>query len=438
VSRTILPDVALDDLRTIGDPEVGVPRAITAREEQLDHVRADGVSAEASVLPATRTLAVAPIDIDVDKLEVAQQLFARYGTEIGGALLLAALPQSYATAFGAGVLGANAQLETDLARRIRRTMLFLLTVMQQAEDAEHQLQLWDPAHPPTGDRAASPVPWQVCDNLRRYHALIRNNLERQRRVEPVMSDGQPGPVTRMLGDRNFPPLNQEDLLGMLLTFSISVFEVLERYDITWTEDEQEAYLHAWDVVGAYLGIGSPAAIQAFEKKYTARRKKDKVLPRGPLIDASWHNLRPPTVDGTRVLLDQIRDRQWVDQEPKGPLEMDAWSSQRAGRILTRALLDELETAMPRSLERLPIAMMRALADNRVRTRLNLGGNGLVIGALSRLPARRVLTERFTMWSAPNVAAARMLRMMANDVTSRAAVRFLDSDDFVLPGSSDWA
>ena len=267
--------------------------------------------------------------------------------------------------------------------------------------------------------------------------MTTSNVERK--AEPVEPDGQPGPVRRMLGDSNFPPLNQEDLLGMLLTFSITVFEVLERYDITWTNDEQEAYLHAWDVVGAYLGIGTPAAIEAFEKKYHTRQSSsDEPLPPGPLIDNRWHGLRPPTVDGTRVLLDQIRDRQWIDPTPNGPLEMDAWSSLRAGRILTRALLDELEAAMPRSLERLPIAMMRTLAVSKVRTRLNLGGNGLVLGALARLPPRRVLTERFTMWSAPNGVAARTLRMMANDVTTRAAVRFLDSDDFVVPGSSDWA
>ena len=54
------------------------------------------------------------ISVDPAKLQEAQRLFAAFGTEISGALLLAALPQSYATEFGAGVLGANAELERNL------------------------------------------------------------------------------------------------------------------------------------------------------------------------------------------------------------------------------------------------------------------------------------------------------------------------------------
>ena len=51
------------------------------------------------------------------------------------------------------------------------------------------------------------------------------------------------------GEGHDVPLNQEDLLGTL-TFTVTVFEVLEQFGITWTRDEQEAYLRAWDKVGA--------------------------------------------------------------------------------------------------------------------------------------------------------------------------------------------
>src|SRR3546814_4508159 len=43
-----------------------------------------------------------------------------------------------------------------------------------------------------------------------------------------------------------------------------LFVVLERYGISWTADEQEAYLHLWYVIGAYLGIGGPAVCQQLE------------------------------------------------------------------------------------------------------------------------------------------------------------------------------
>ena len=46
---------------------------------------------------------------DCEKLVVAQRLFGDYTPEIAGALLLAALPQSYATEYGAAVLGARGE-----------------------------------------------------------------------------------------------------------------------------------------------------------------------------------------------------------------------------------------------------------------------------------------------------------------------------------------
>ena len=160
----------------------------------------------------------------------------------------------------------------------------------------------------------------------------------------------------MLGEHNDPPLNQEDLLGMLLSFSVTVFEVLERYGICWTAGEQEAYLHAWDVVGSYLGIGARASSRGWSRASVGRK----------VADEGWHGWRPPTVADTRGGLDRIRARQWIDPSPTSVLDTNAWSSVRSGRVMTKALLDELAAAMPPSLKLLPIAVMRALAPDVVR------------------------------------------------------------------------
>ena len=48
--------------------------------------------------------------LDQDKIESASRLFSRYGTEIGAALLLAALPEAYAASFGSVVLYRVSQL----------------------------------------------------------------------------------------------------------------------------------------------------------------------------------------------------------------------------------------------------------------------------------------------------------------------------------------
>jgi hypothetical protein len=225
---------------------------------------------------------------------------------------------------------------------------------------------------------------------------------------------------------------------MMLTFSITVFEVLERYGIAWTADQQESYLHAWDVIGAYLGIGTPMVVKRLEADYANARGSDEKLPPPPLVTNRWHGLRPPSVDDARVLLDQIRRRQWTDPCPDGPFELRTWTSLRAGRILTRALLDELDAAMPGFLALEPITVMRALAPAVVRDRLNLGNGGLVMGALARLPARRIRTDRFTALNAPNVLAAAVLHRMANDVTTRASARFIEDADYVLPEFGDWS
>jgi ER-bound oxygenase mpaB/B'/Rubber oxygenase, catalytic domain len=50
------------------------------------------------------------------------------------------------------------------------------------------------------------------------------------------------------------PLNQEDLLGALLTFTISVFEVLDELGVEVDPDDLEAYLFRWKIIGWLLGI----------------------------------------------------------------------------------------------------------------------------------------------------------------------------------------
>ena len=180
--------------------------------------------------------------------------------EISGALLLAALPQSYATGFGAGALAARGMLVDDLGRRVKMTAAFLLGVTRPAKDLAEQQQLWLPAGPTAAGSAQQPMPWRLCAMLRVQHAMFRKELLAAHDAVP------PGAAAGLIEPADAKPLNQEDLLGMLLTLSITVFEVLESYDLTWSVDEQEAYLHLWDVVGGYLGIGNPAVIEALRQQ----------------------------------------------------------------------------------------------------------------------------------------------------------------------------
>lgn len=385
---SIVPAPLLDALREIGDPDLDA-----------------GTYAEPKK---------PPVELDAARLDQAQRLFAAYGTEIGGALLLAALPQSYATAWGSRVLWANATLQDDLVRRIKETAKFVLEVAQRGRDL--QGRLWDPSWRPAGDQPVVPdmPPWKRCVELRRFHQRTRVDL----------GNGD-ATIKERLGDRNAVPLNQEDLLAMLLSFSITTFEVLEKYGINWSADDQESYLHLWDVIGAYLGIGVPSVIA--ELKQVLGRKNP--LP----LDQQWIGLRPAGVPQTRRLLTQLRRRQWLDDLGA---ERDNGPEALPGRVLTKVLLDELSRAMPKATQRLPLAVMRALAPMVVRDRLNLGGGGIVMRAVETLPRRRYLTGRFTEVAAPNRRGARILRMLGNDVTSRTILRFLGDEGFEIPGLTD--
>src|SRR5207253_597720 len=135
--RRPFPDATLGALRRIGDPK-------------LDNLRIDDVEGYFSDV-ATRGLDVAlgksgaekQVIADAKKdfndaiavlnsygieatvaISRARELFTKYGDEISAALLLAGLPNSYATAWGARVLVRHGDLVFAVPRRVRQTAMF--------------------------------------------------------------------------------------------------------------------------------------------------------------------------------------------------------------------------------------------------------------------------------------------------------------------------
>jgi hypothetical protein len=137
-------------------------------------------------------------EIDWSEVLRTQDLFTRYGNEIGSALLLAALPQTYATERGAKVLVASSGLETDLTRRVRGTAQFLMLVMlatkapegpESYESCNSYLQ-----NDAERERAVelawgtSGVRWRVCATLRVHHEAIRRVQGSRRRPEVALAN----------------------------------------------------------------------------------------------------------------------------------------------------------------------------------------------------------------------------------------------------------
>lgn len=209
-----------------------------------------------------------------------QECFARWGSHVFTALYAAALPSAYACRRGVQVLGLTARLETDAKRRLNETAQFHLDVME-------------PGGLQPGAHGYSDV-----RHVRLMHAAVRWLIENDPRVTWDPSWGT--------------PINQEDLLETLLTFTEIVFEVFDRTGVVYTDDDANAYLHAWSLIGFYLGV------------------------RGDLL--------PLTRTQTSVLMPIVRRRQF------GP--------SAAGRELMAALLEQGTRLAPPGFRGLPAATVR--------------------------------------------------------------------------------
>ncbi len=215
--------------------------------------------------------------------------------------------------------------------------------------------------------------------------------------------------------------------------------------ITWSADSQDAYVHLWSVIGHLLGIGSDGATAAVGAKLGPEFHRPAAIPElaspvptrpelGPLV--------PTTPDQSRTALAIIRQRQWLPVNsrigPNQPLT-EVWRQLRPGRVLTRALLDELEAAMPPGRRGWPLTLMRTLNEPIVVDRLALGGGGLLTAVVGALPRRRTLVGPFTHVTHTADRASAVLRIMSNEVTRHLLLDLLEDEDNPLqfPGLEEW-
>jgi hypothetical protein len=401
--RRPFPDATLGALRGIGDPKLDAETIDDVKTYFSDvATRGLDVALGKSGYVGQRVIEHAEEDFDeaiavltsygieaTVAITRARGLFTKYGDEICAALLLAGLPNSYATAWGARVLVAHGDLVWALPRRVRQTAMFLMTVLTMDDTID---TAEDPAGTSTITRTAA--------GLRLFHHILRTQLQR----DPS--------VVHELGDENLTPINQEDLLGTLLTFTITTFGVLDQLGVEWSYADREAYLLFWDLVGAALGIGTKTVRDALATQTTTS------IP---------NPLRPQTVDDATRLLDQLHARQWLpEQDTINKGRPFPWSGLVPGRMLADALLAALTDAMPAPKRTWPAVVMRELAPSIVRARLGLDRSGI------STYATRWFADRSRYMK---VAHAATLRMMANDITRHAMQSFLRAEGppFEIPG-----
>jgi ER-bound oxygenase mpaB/B'/Rubber oxygenase, catalytic domain len=289
-----LTDQHLDGLRLVGDP-----LGDDIRQECIPHGEdprtfARGFLARGEPYHLLRNAGVEidyPAWVDEKQIARGQAFFRDHALEIGSALFCASLPMAYTAVRGSRVLLATSALVSDVNRRIAETGRLLLDVLMPN---------------PNGLRPGSPG-YTTALAVRGFHATVRAMLAGQ---EPWRSEWREMPI------------NQEDLLGTLTTFTVVVMEALETMGVEFSREDCDAYVHTWLVVGHLLGIDYN---QLRRRRFNQRQQ-------------------PLTYFELQLLRDAIFRRH------AGPSP--------SGQILTRALLNVQEQALPRVLRPMPAAAIR--------------------------------------------------------------------------------
>jgi len=168
--------------------------------------------------------------------------FAGHAQAIMTLLGLLSLPYCYAAANGAMVLYLSERLRSDAGKRLQETGEFVWEVMAPGTfDFE-------------GKAFASIL------KVRLIHAASRYYVQR---------DGKWDITWGM-------PVNQEDMAGTNIAFSLIVIRGLRKLGYTVEAQEQEGFLHLWNVIGSLLGISQellPADIRLVRELENAIRTR---------------------------------------------------------------------------------------------------------------------------------------------------------------------
>jgi hypothetical protein len=209
---------------------------------------------------------VLPDWADKGKMALAQQIFAKHGPAIASILLFKALPACYACGNGARILNMTGRLTAtkdsvaSLSRRLMETSQFVTNVMAPG------------AFEPNGTAVLSIL------KVRLMHASIRYYILKAVQNAQDQPDGRlPNIEVEGL------PINQEDMAGTFLSFSIMITRGLKQLGIVLSDAEERAFLHNWRVVSHMIGLDM------------------RLLPEEP--DDAW-NL------GVAIMKHQVKETSW--------------------------------------------------------------------------------------------------------------------------------
>ncbi len=220
-------DRELDEMRRVGDPLVDrlVETRLSSSVAAGSLLRElfSSVDLPDHPLVAEYMAVLPPVTLDdPERIELGQKVFDVFGPEVLLILGSCALPLAYAAGNGVQVVARARRLKEDPIRRLCDTAQMVINVMQPGGLAERE------------------IGWLATRKTRLIHALIRFHTRT---------------VPNALWPEEFGlPINQEDLLGTLLAFSIAVLQGLRKIGAPIGAEQGGAYLHAWAQIGLMLGL----------------------------------------------------------------------------------------------------------------------------------------------------------------------------------------
>jgi hypothetical protein len=161
-----------------------------------------------------------PIWIDQSLLRQGAEFYLRHSSAIMQLLGLLSLPYCYAAANGARVIYLSERLRGDTAKRLADTGTFVQEVLAPN------------AFSATGKGFAAILKTRLIHATARHYTSKSDNWNTGRGT----------------------PINQEDMAGTNLAFSLIVIRGLRKPGISISYQEQQAFLHLWSVIGCKLGL----------------------------------------------------------------------------------------------------------------------------------------------------------------------------------------
>jgi hypothetical protein len=177
-----------------------------------------------------------PSWLDPAKVERGEELFGEWGVSSCAILACASLPECYLMKNGIHVLAMTQRLQQHAQRRVLETAQMIMAVMFP------------------GGLAPNGVGVRTAQKVRLMHAAIRFLI-----LHPRQPANTPQSLADVMQQEAWDPaygqpINQEDLLFTLMTFSHVGIRSLDRLGAGLSTEEKDAYIHCWNVAGYVMGI----------------------------------------------------------------------------------------------------------------------------------------------------------------------------------------